>query len=166
MPQEDKQDLDWDELLTGHYDHIFRLASHMCDTRPQAEDLAQETFLRAWRFQHTLRDTTAVKQWLRRILQNENSRRFRRFRSEVHSIDILLETSDRRYEPEQRAEAHLLQRAIAKLGDAYRKPLILHAFCGFTGKEIAARLELKDAAVSTRLFRARAELNRKFMPDS
>ena len=167
MRQETRDtNLDWDALLSSLYDEIFRLAFTMCDSRPQAEDLAQETFLRAWRFQRTLRDATAVKQWLCRILRNENNRRFSRFRFEVHSIDILQQTSDRSHGPEQRAEAHLLQRAISELGDAYRKPLILHAYGGYTGKEIAARLNLKDGAVSTRLFRARAELHEKFSPES
>ena len=162
MPQENNQSLDWDDLLPGLYDEIFGLAFKMCESRPQAEDLAQETFLRAWRFQHTLRDTSAVKQWLCRILHNENNRRFRRVRFETYDHELPIQPGDRSYEPDQRAESHLLQRAIAELGDNYREPLMLHVFGGFTGKEIASRLNLNDGAVTTRLFRARAELNRKF----
>jgi len=162
MPQEQMRSLDWDALLSGLYDEIFRLAFTLCESRPQAEDLAQETFLRAWRFQHTLRETTAVKPWLCQILRNENRRRYRRFRHESLSIENLAEASDRCHGPEHRAEAHLLQRAIAELADAYREPMILYAYGGYTGKEIAAKLNLKDGAVATRLFRARAELHRKF----
>ena len=166
MPQENNHGPDWDDLLSGLYDEIFGLAVKMCESRPLAEDLAQETFLRAWRFQHTLRDASAIRQWLRSILRNENSRRHRRFRFESQALDAVSEPGDRRYEPERRAESHLLQRAIAELGDRYREPLILQVFCGYSGKEIAAKLNLKDGAVNTRLFRARAELNRKFKPNS
>jgi len=166
ISQGNNAELDWDALLSGLYNEVFHFALNLCQSRAQAEDLAQETFLRAWRFQHTLRKPDSIKAWLFTILRHENSRRFERYRFESQNIDDLDAAGAHYYEPDWSAESHLLQRAIAELGDCYRNPLILQVFGGYTGKEIAARLNLNNSTVGTRLFRARAELNRKLARNS
>ena len=166
MPQENNRDLDWDALLTHLYDDVYYLALKLCRSRVQAEDLAQEAFLRAWRFHRSLRDASAAKSWLFAILKNENNRRFDRYRAEFYDLDHFAATAPHDCEPERRAESHLLQRAIAELGENYREPLMMQVFGGYTGKEISARLNLNGNTVMTRLFRARAKLHRKFELES
>jgi len=162
QPQETGQGHDWGELLSSLYDDVFRLALKLCRSKVLAEDLAQETFLRACRFQHTLRDADATKAWLFTILRNENSRRFERRECEWEDIEQLVAAGARSHEPDWRAESHLLRRAIAELGADYREPLVLQVFGGYTGREIAVRLNLNSNTVTTRLFRAKAQLGRKF----
>lgn len=166
MPQETGRHLDWDALLAHLYDDVFYLALKLCRSRVQAEDLAQETLLRAWRYHHTLRDASSARSWLFTILRNENNRRFERFRADLQDIDFVVAKAARDSEPDRRAESHLLQRAIGELGEHYREPLMMHVFGGYTGKEIADRLNLNGNTVMTRLFRARAELCRKLELDS
>ncbi len=161
MPIENSGNLDWDDLLAHLYDDVFYLALKLCRSRAQAEDLAQETLLRAWRYHHTLRDAGSAKSWLFAILRNENSRRFGRYRTDLQDIDDIAARAARDSEPDRGAESHLLHRAIAELGEHYREPLMMQVFGGYTGKEIAARLNLNDNTVMTRLFRARAQLSRK-----
>ena len=177
MPQEQMRHkthgatLDWDALLSGLYDEIFRLALPCANPAPRRKIWPRKLSCARGASSTPLRETAAVKPWLCQILRNENRRRYRRFRHELlcvetRGIENLAEASDWRHGPEHRAEAHLLQRAIAELGDAYREPMMLYAYGGYTGKEIAAKLNLKDAAVTSRLFRARAELHRKFSLES
>lgn len=166
MSQGNKTELDWDSLLTSLYGDVFRRAFKLCRSKVLAEDLAQETFLRAWRYHHTLRDADSAKAWLFTILRNENNRRFARYRLEPQFIDEYSAADTRDREPDYRAERLLMQRAITELDATYSEPLILHVFGGYTGKEIAARLNLKNNTVMTRLFRARDKLNRKFQRKS
>ncbi len=166
MPTENSRDLDWDALLAHLYDDVFFLALKLCRSRVQAEDLAQETLLRAWRYHHTLRDANSARSWLLTILRNENSRRFEQYRVDLQDIDFIVAKAARDSEPDRRAESHLLQRAIAELGERYREPLMMQVFGGYTGKEIAARLKLNGNTVMTRLFRARAQLSRKLELES
>ncbi len=166
MPIENSRELDWDALLAHLYDDVLYLALKLCRSRAQAEDLAQEALLRAWRYHHTLRDANSARSWLFTILRNENSRRFEQYRVDLQDIDYVVVRAGRDSEPDRCAESHLLHRAIAELGERYREPLMMQVFGGYTGKEIAARLNLNGNTVMTRLFRARAQLSRKLELDS
>ena len=166
MPQENIGDLDWDALLAHLYDDVLYLALKLCRSRAQAEDLAQDALLRAWRYHHTLRDASSAKSWLLTILRNENNRGFEGYRVEWQDIDFIATKAAGDSEPERRAESHLLQRAIAELGQQYREPLMMQIFGGYTSKEIAARLDLNGNTVMTRLFRAKAKLCRKLALES
>ncbi len=152
-------------MLGGLYKDVYHFALKLCQSRVLAEDLAQETFLRAWRFHHTLRDTKYAKAWLFKILKNEKKRLFDHKRIEYVGLDFIVASAasaPRDFEPEQRAESHLLRRAVAELEDNYSEPLTMQVFDGCTGKEIAARLNLNGNTVMTRLHRARGKLYRHF----
>lgn len=162
MSQGKNEELNWDALLTSLYEDVFRRALSLCGSRVLAEDLAQETFLRAWRFHHTLRDPGAARAWLLTILRNEVNRGHDRFHATHQNIDDISLKSSLEYDPDERAERDLLRNAISELGSAYREPLMMQVFDGLSGKEISAKLNLNENTVMTRLFRARAKLIRKF----
>ena len=68
----------FDALVRAHTGDLFRYAYWLCGDEALAQDLAQETFLRAWRSLDTLRDTAAAKAWLITILRREHARLYER----------------------------------------------------------------------------------------
>jgi RNA polymerase sigma-70 factor (ECF subfamily) len=139
-------------LSTG----LYRYAFWLCRDQNRAEDLVQETFLRAWRSLDTLRDDKAAKGWLITILRREHARGYER---PVLQIDPRVEPDDLIAEPDgATAETFALHRAIARLSREYREPLLLQVLGGYSCDEIAELLGLSPGAVMSRLFRARRKL--------
>jgi RNA polymerase sigma-70 factor (ECF subfamily) len=150
----------YQELVKAHYSDIYRYAYWLCKSRPLAEDLTQETFMRAWRAFDSLQSTGAAKAWLFTILRRENARLYEKFRPELDDIeDYEAALPDSPHlEPDQQMEMRLLHKAMASLEAEYREPLILQVIGGFSGEEIAGMLNLNNNTVMTRLFRARNKL--------
>lgn len=150
----------YEELVKEFYNDIYRYAYWLCKSRQQAEDLAQETYMRAWRAFDSLQSQAAAKAWLFTILRRENARLYEKFRPELDDIDDyeagLPDTKSPG--PEQQMEISLLHKAMNSLEAEYREPLLLQVIGGFSGEEIARMLELNNNTVMTRLFRARNKL--------
>ena len=139
---------------------IYRYAFWLCRDRALAEDLVQETFLRAWRSFHSLRDEKKAKSWLITTLRREHARQFERIRPDFSDIELESIASNS-VATEDQAEVELLRRALASLPEKYREPLALQVIAGYTGEEIGEMLDLPRATVMTRLFRARQTLQKK-----
>lgn len=142
-------------------DDVYRYAYWLCRDRWMAEDLAQETVLRAWRGWPGLRERRAVKGWLFTILYREFVRSLARKRTEVVSEEEL------RIEPQDHADPALaidLDRALRALGEESRHALLLQVLGGFSCTEIAAVLGASEGAVMTRLTRARQALRHALAP--
>jgi len=150
----------YEELVKEFYNDIFRYAFWLSKSKPLAEDLTQETFMRAWRAFDSLQSAPAAKAWLFTILRRENARLYEKFRPELDDIDDYEAAlpDSRHKEPEQQMEITLLHNAIADLEPDYREPLVLQVIGGFSGEEIAKMLNLNNNTVMTRLFRARNKL--------
>lgn len=152
----------YESLVENLYQDVFRYALWITKNQPLAEDLAQETFLRAWRSLDSLENDKAAKAWLFTILRRENARIYERYRPELVDIEdqSVAESGDR--EPENKMERELLLNAIHRLDAEYREPLLLQVIGGFSGKEIAGIMKLNNNTVMTRLFRARSKLKQEF----
>jgi RNA polymerase sigma-70 factor (ECF subfamily) len=150
----------YEELVKAFYNDIYRYAYWLCRRRQLAEDLTQETFMRAWRAFDSLQSDGAAKAWLFTILRRENARLYEKFQPELDDIeDYESALPDRgQLEPEQQIEVRLLHKAIASLEPEYREPLVLQVVGGFSGEEIGRMLDLNNNTVMTRLFRARNKL--------
>lgn len=148
----------YDSLVRALHADIFRYAFWLCGDRQVAEDITQETFLRAWRSLDTLKDEHAAKAWLITILRRENARRFERKRFDYSDIDQEYLEDNTSMSKEEHAEQHLIRRQISQLEPEYRDPLLLQVIAGFSGDEIADLLNLNRNTVMTRLFRARNQL--------
>ena len=157
----------YEALVTAYYNDIFRYAYWLGKSRQLAEDLTQETFMRAWRAFDSLQSEGAAKAWLFTILRRENARRFEKFQPDLDDIeDHQSAIPDARvHEPDQQMEMRLLHKAIADLEPEYREPLILQVIGGFSGEEIATMLDLNNNTVMTRLFRARNKLRAVLDPN-
>ena len=145
------------DLVDTYSKDLYRYAYWLAGNRAVAEDLVQETLLRAWKSWGKLKDPKAVKGWLLTIVRRENARRFERYQPQESSIP-LDELGSRSKEYDTSTEAFVLRQAIKSLPDDYREPLLLQVVGGYSQKEIAAQLGISTAGAGTRLFRARQKL--------
>lgn len=148
----------YEALVRAYSKDLYRYGYWLCHDASIAEDLVQETFLRAWRGLESLKDEAAAKPWLITILRRENARRFGRKQFDLVDIEETYVPDNISTSTEQEMENHLLRRQIFKLEPEYREPLLLQVIGGFSGEEIAGILELNKNTVMTRLFRARNQL--------
>ncbi|MBT73857.1 MAG: RNA polymerase subunit sigma [Gammaproteobacteria bacterium] len=156
----------YESLVATLYQDVYRYAFWLCKNKPMAEDLVQETFLRAWRSLDSLQNDKAVKAWLFTILRRENARQYERYRPELVDIEGQSVAESGENEPDARMDRELLHNAINRLDSDYREPLLLQVIGGFSGKEIAEILNLNNNTVMTRLFRARSILKQEFELDA
>jgi RNA polymerase sigma-70 factor (ECF subfamily) len=149
----------FDALVRGYSGDLFRYAYWLCGEEALAQDLVQESFLRAWRSLDSLRETAAAKAWLITILRREHARLYERKTPQFVDVDEV-EVADAReaLTPEGSGEDALIRAAMLKLDVKYREPLLMQVLGGFSCEEIARELNISSAAVMTQLFRARQKL--------
>ncbi len=148
----------FDRLVAVFHQDMYRYAAWLCRDKAIAEDVVQESMLRAWKSLDALRDDAAAKQWLLTIVRRENARYFERRRLETVDIDELSASQAALLAESPDEELNDLRQAIYELDDDYREPLVLQVLMGYSTKEIAATMGLKQGAVLTRLHRARQKL--------
>ncbi len=158
-------------LLQGIYSAAFRLTRNAAD----AEDLVQETFLRAYRGFHQFEPGTNLKAWLYRILTNTfiNSYRKKQREPQTDSLDetedwyLYSRMAERGTEPS--AEASVIeslpdedvQEALSSLPDQFRLAVLLADVEGFSYKEIAEITGVPIGTVMSRLHRGRKALEKR-----
>jgi RNA polymerase sigma-70 factor (ECF subfamily) len=160
------------ELLTTQREAIFRHILGMVRDPAEAEDLTQETLLRAHGKISSVRDPDRLVAWLYRIATNVAYDRFRQasYRNRPLSLDAD-EASSQPVAPlpvdtgprldkvmEQREMSACVREYIAELPDTYRAVILLHDVQGLTNPEIAEMLGVSLATVKIRLHRARNKL--------
>ena len=137
---------------------LLRFAFWLSRDRALAEDVVQETLLRAWKAQDSLLEEDAAKPWFLTIIRREYARTFERKRFVTLDVEELIAKEEPMLAASDDRELQELRGAIFKLPDDYREPLVLQVLMGYSTAEIAAELGLTNAAVLTRLFRARKQL--------
>jgi len=170
----------FEALVESHYRRIYSLVYRMVRSEPDAADLTQEVFVRAYRALPRLRIDGAQVAWLRRIATNL-SLDFLRRRSAAPTLssldarpseesDVLLswDIADPRGEPERlfasKERLSVLHRAIDTLPDDYRSVIVLHHIEEMRVEEIADALGVPPGTIKSRLSRARRALRRKLSP--
>ena len=144
----------YEKLVAEYSQDLYRYAYWLCHHPHDAEDLVQETYLRAWRFLDNLKDDELAKPWLITILRRENARRFRG--QPVEHVNI--EDCDFLYHDERPDLDATLRAKIIALPDIYREPLLLQIVMGFTADEISKITALNLNTVLTRLSRGKKQL--------
>jgi RNA polymerase sigma-70 factor (ECF subfamily) len=148
----------FDEIVGVYYQDMYRYAVWLSRDPAIAEDVVQESVLRAWKSLDALRDREAAKPWLLTIVRRENARYFDRRRLETVDVDNLTPSQEALLANEPDEQLAELREAIFELEDDYREPLVLQVLMGYSTSEIAELMELKQGAVLTRLHRARLKL--------
>ena len=165
-------------IMRRHNRLLFRTARAILKSDAEAEDALQDAYLRAWRAMDGFRGEAKLSTWLARIVINESLVRLRRDRgAQVIPLDpgAIGATGDSAREepvdddadrqPEgmaMRAELRcLLEASIDLLPEAFRTVFILRAVEEMSVEDVASTLDLPEATVRTRLFRARGLLRER-----
>jgi RNA polymerase sigma-70 factor (ECF subfamily) len=148
-------------LLESLRPDLLRFAYWLARDRAVAEDVVQETLIRAWKSRGELKDPAAARPWLLTIVRREHARLYERKRLptvDVDDAEIQADPALASNSSEGEVGLEDLRRAILRLPDEYREPLVMQVLGGLTTTEIGKELGLTQAAVLTRLFRARNKL--------
>jgi RNA polymerase sigma-70 factor, ECF subfamily len=137
---------------------LLRFAFWLSRDRTLAEDVVQETLLRAWKAQESLQEEAAAKPWLLTIIRREYARTFERKRFVTVDVEELIAKEEPMLAAADDQELHEIRAAMFRLPEEYREPLVLQVLMGYSTAQIAAELDLTNATVLTRLFRARKQL--------
>lgn len=158
------------ELVRRYERPLCSLIGRMVRDRQQAEDLAQEAFVRAWRKLHTYDPARPFRSWMFKIAHNLTLDSLRRAQLDTvsletpddESFDPIARLSDEGVDPEaqahQRRAIEELERAIGKLRPEHREVLLLRFRDGLSYDEIAEVLAMPLGTVKTHLHRARKQL--------
>ena len=148
---------DFNQLAESHWKELYKYAYRLSGNSHTAEDLVQDSLMRARRSFDRLQNPTAIKGWLKTIVRRENARRFERIQPQPSSMPLEeIGAPGKTYDTS--TEAFVLRRAIDALPKEYSEPLIMQVLHGYSQQEIADRLDPSSAAVGTLLFRARQKL--------
>jgi RNA polymerase sigma-70 factor (ECF subfamily) len=146
-------------LFTTYHDRICRYITGMVHDPAEAEDLTQETFLRAFRHRDSLRDPGAARGWLYRIATHACLDRLPQRPASMPIDDSAPSKAPSALETAERADTSLcVQRCLDFLPDSYRAVILLYEAHGLTAAEIAELLGVSLATVKIRLHRARRKL--------
>ena len=151
----------YEALVHAFQADIFRYAFWLTQDRSIAEDIVQETFLRAWRYLDSLKDEKSARSWLITIVRRENARRFEKNRPETLDMDDFSIADDYSF-TDAHGQQNEVRYYLARLPTEYREPIVLQILFGFSGDDIAQQLSLNKNTVMTRLFRARNLLRQMF----
>ncbi len=147
------------ELIRRHQDFVYGAVLRVVKNPTQAEDIAQEAFLRAYRGLEGFRGDAQVRSWLYRIATNlamNAVTRKREFPTETLPEQVSANVPARALEHSE-LRAHL-RAAIAELPDDLRVPLVLREYDELSYQEIADTTGLPLNTVRTRILRARRAL--------
>ncbi|MBE2271912.1 MAG: sigma-70 family RNA polymerase sigma factor [Anaerolinea sp.] len=160
------------ELVYAFQDSVYNLCYRMLSDRGEAEDAAQETFLRAYLNLQRYDPARSFKTWLLTIASNHCIDRIRRRRMTWLSIEDdplpALTLSSDEPEPEDASikeeQSREIQALLQELNPDYRAAVALRYWYDYSYTEIADILDTTESAIKSRLFRARQILAEKINP--
>jgi len=152
--------------LTRHTSRLYRAAWALCGSREDAEDLVQETFVRVLARPRLLRDEEAELAYLLRVLRNTflTGRRdaSRRPVTAATLEDVAAADPRPTLAPDRAREMSEIYEAIAELPEHFRLALVAVDLVGLSYREAARAVGVREETITTRLFRARRLLAKRF----
>jgi RNA polymerase sigma-70 factor (ECF subfamily) len=149
------------DLVSAHSDAVYRLARSIVHDSALADDVVQETMVKAWRALPDF-DGEIPRAWLMRVAHNTAISLLRTRRDQVRDASDFGEVAERAAGPAtttvDRAALDELWHALAELDETSRSLVVMREMSGLSYEEIAEALDLPLATVKTRLFRARRRL--------
>ncbi len=157
------------EVALAHLDALYGFAMVLTHNRTEAEDLVQETYLRATRAFGRLLPDSNLKSWLFAIMRNVWLNQVRHAKLAGRVVELDAETEDHWHWPAhsqhdphfvllQKVQREQIRAALERLPVQYREVVVLRDFEGFSYQQIATILACPAGTVMSRLGRAREQL--------
>ncbi len=156
----------FDQFSHSFAPDLNRFLIWLCKDPDLAADVGQETWLRAWKSWHKLRDAKAAKQWVLTIARREFYRFLDKRRDYHMTLEDAIISNPQHFVTQDESHNDDVREALWKLDDEYREPLALQVLMGHTTEEIAEIMGMKQGAILTRLFRARKKLQIELIKDN
>jgi RNA polymerase sigma-70 factor (ECF subfamily) len=157
----------FEALVHRHYDAVYRLAFRWCRIREDAEDIAQEVFVKLARNMKRFAGRSAFRTWLYRIVVN-TAKDFHRSNATRRRHEESLSAEHRIENPGPSGEEALLARnvveAVDRLPGKQKSAVLLVLAEGFSHREAAEVLGCSETTVSWRIFMARKKLRKELRP--
>ena len=153
--------LQFRRLVSAYEDQVFSLACYLLHDRSEAEDVAQETFVKLW---HRLDEINKhqAKAWLMKVTRNACLDRLRRRRPTTDITETIAATDPGPGQSLQQQQlGEWLQRAITNLKEPYRSLVLLRDVQQNSYQDVATTLELSLDQVKVYLYRARRVLRER-----
>jgi len=172
----------FEKLVTRYQNKIMGYVGRMVNgDREEAEDIAQETFIKAYRSLDSFRGQASFSTWLYKIATNlciDRARTKKRRPQQAYSLDEPMdkdeeggggrEIADSRFEPSKGVERDelrtLVRETVGEMPEKQRQVLIMCDLQGMPYEEIAEALDIPLGTVKSRIFHARADLARRLKP--
>ncbi len=170
----------FETLVSRYKDRIVGFSARMLNDRDEAEDVAQEVFIKAYRNLEGFRGASSFSTWLYRIATNlciDRARARKRRPQSAYSLDEPFDKEedkggrdvpDDTFEPSGMAERDELRlrvrEAVAEMPEKMRAVLVMCDMNGMAYEDIAQVLKIPIGTVKSRLFHARADLARRLKP--
>ena len=159
-------------IVDEHSDKIYRLALKMLGNEQDAEDILQETFIKAFNNIESFEGRSKISTWLYRIAVNESLMLLRKRKGALIDIDAGIEKDDGEVIPQEIVDwcclpekelmsnesRQVINQAINTLSDANRAAFLLRDVEGLSTSEAAEVLDISESALKVRLMRARLQL--------
>ncbi len=148
----------FEDIFRRHYGSLVAFFYRMRGERHASEDLAQDTFLRLWKYRGTYKPTGSFVGFLLTVARNVWADRAARSGPAIVEDEVLDAFPQKRAEPVENAEAEedkeRVRKAVLDLPEALRAPLVLSRFHGMEYREIAEVLAISARTVEARISRA------------
>lgn len=158
------QAADPDTVIRTHWGEVWKYLFFMTGSRPTADDLTQDTFIRALRGWKSFRGESSVKTWLMKIARNTyiNHKRSAFVRRVLPFSQVKQDGTEASAEKAYLAEAgeRRIWELVFRLPDKLRETLLLEAHYGMTARESANILGIPEGTYKSRLSRARSRMER------
>lgn len=153
----------FEQLVVAYRDQVFRLALRMCGSEADADEVAQEAFLSAWKALPNFRGESQFSTWLYQLTTHAAIDLMRWEKRQIAAADITeVSAADPAPSPQQQAEQseqrEIVRDAILQLAPEQREVVVLRFMEELSYEEIGAVLKLPSGTVKSRLNRAKAQL--------
>lgn len=167
----------FEQFMRNYQNMVFSTALRLTANEAEAQDIAQEVFLKAFERFAELSTSPTVGGWLKTVATNLSLNHITRYRRRWTFFSELVSDDSERDEPmfdvaapeltgehlHEADQRRVLEEALLKLPPAQRVPLVLYHFENKTYEEIAATLKISLSKVKTDIFRGREALKKKLM---